>query len=165
MHLPTSSPRRLTGAAAIACTAALAPAAALAATSTHAAPRDTASAPRCATSRLLACLNFPPPTPYPPPPPSHLEFPTPPPPRTPPRPGRRQGGPPPGAGRRAQRTGRDGHRAGNARRPRSWSGSPGAVAPWLAFPGQGTRGADRVNNAWECADRHRHAPQARTTFA
>jgi hypothetical protein len=60
MHLPTSSPRRLTGAAVIACAAALAPAAALAATSTPAAPQATASAPRCATSGLVVWLNVPP---------------------------------------------------------------------------------------------------------
>jgi hypothetical protein len=60
MHLPTSSPRRLTGAAAIACAAALAPAAALAATSSPAAPQATASAPRCATSGLVVWLNVPP---------------------------------------------------------------------------------------------------------
>lgn len=60
MHLPTSSPRRLTGAAAIACAAALAPAAALAATSSPAARQATASAPRCATSGLVVWLNVPP---------------------------------------------------------------------------------------------------------
>jgi Protein of unknown function (DUF4232) len=60
MHLPTSSPRRLTGAAAIAFAAALAPAAALAATSSPAAPQATASAPRCATSGLVVWLNVPP---------------------------------------------------------------------------------------------------------
>jgi hypothetical protein len=59
MHLPTSSPRRLIGAAAIACAAALAPAAALAATSSPAAPEATASA-RCATSGLVVWLNVPP---------------------------------------------------------------------------------------------------------
>jgi hypothetical protein len=60
MHLPTSSPRRLTSAAAIACAAALAPAAALGATSSPAAPPATASAPRCATSGLVVWLNVPP---------------------------------------------------------------------------------------------------------
>jgi len=60
MHLPTSSPRLLTGAAAIACAAALAPAAALAATSSPAAPQATASAPPCATSGLVVWLNVPP---------------------------------------------------------------------------------------------------------
>ncbi len=59
MHLPTSSPRRLTGAAAIACAAALTPAAALAATSSPAAQDATASA-RCATSGLVVWLNVPP---------------------------------------------------------------------------------------------------------
>jgi len=59
MHLPTSSPRRLIGAAAIACVAALAPAAALAATSSSAAQDATASA-SCATSGLVVWLNVPP---------------------------------------------------------------------------------------------------------
>jgi hypothetical protein len=59
MHLPTSSPRRLIGAAAIACAAALAPAAALAATSSPAAQDATASA-SCATSGLAVWLNVPP---------------------------------------------------------------------------------------------------------
>jgi hypothetical protein len=60
MHLPTSSPGRLTGAAVLACAAALAPAAALAATSAPAAPRATASTPPCATSGLVVWLNVPP---------------------------------------------------------------------------------------------------------
>ncbi len=55
MHLPTSFPRRLTGAAAIACAAALVPAAALAATSSPA-----ASTPRCATAGLVVWLDVPP---------------------------------------------------------------------------------------------------------
>jgi Protein of unknown function (DUF4232) len=55
MHLPASSPRRLIGAAAIACAAALLPAAALAATSSPA-----TSTPRCATSALVVWLNVPP---------------------------------------------------------------------------------------------------------
>ena len=59
MHLPTSSPRRLIGAAAIACVAALAPAAALAATSSPAAQDATATA-SCATSGLVVWLNVPP---------------------------------------------------------------------------------------------------------
>jgi len=59
MHLPTSFPRRLTGAAAIACAAALVPAAALAATSSPAAQNATASA-NCATSGLVVWLNVPP---------------------------------------------------------------------------------------------------------
>ena len=58
MHLPTSSPRRLIAAAAVACAAALAPAAALAATSSPAAQDATASA-RCATSGLVVWLNVP----------------------------------------------------------------------------------------------------------
>ncbi len=49
MHLPASFPRRRTGAAAIACAAALVPAAALAATSSPAAHDATASA-NCAKS-------------------------------------------------------------------------------------------------------------------
>jgi hypothetical protein len=60
MHLPISSRKRLTGAAAIACAAALAPAAALAATSSPAVPQAAASAPRCATSGLVVWLNVPP---------------------------------------------------------------------------------------------------------
>src|ERR1022692_3127969 len=59
MHLPTSSSRRLIGAAAIACAAALAPAAALAAPSSPPAQDATASA-SCATSRLVVWLNVPP---------------------------------------------------------------------------------------------------------
>jgi hypothetical protein len=59
MHLPTPSPRRLIGATAIACAAALAPAAALAATSSPAAQAAAAS-PGCATSGLVVWLNVPP---------------------------------------------------------------------------------------------------------
>jgi hypothetical protein len=59
MHLPASFPRRLTGAAAIACAAALVPAVALAATSSPAAQDATASA-SCATSGLVVWLNVPP---------------------------------------------------------------------------------------------------------
>jgi len=55
MHLPTLSPRRLAGAAAIACAAALIPAAALAATAAPAAPAA-ASAPPCQTSGLVIWL-------------------------------------------------------------------------------------------------------------
>jgi uncharacterized protein DUF4232 len=51
MHLPINSPKRLIGAAAIACTVALIPVAALAATASPAAPA--ASTPRCATSGLV----------------------------------------------------------------------------------------------------------------
>ena len=59
MHFPIRSPRRLIGAAAIACAAALTPAAALAATSAPAAPAAAASAPRCATSGLVVWLDVP----------------------------------------------------------------------------------------------------------
>jgi hypothetical protein len=55
MHLPINSPKRLVGAAAVACAAALIPVAALAATASPAAPA--ASTPRCATSGLVICLN------------------------------------------------------------------------------------------------------------
>jgi hypothetical protein len=51
MHLPLNSPKRLIGAAAVACAAALIPVAALAATASPAAPA--ASTPRCATSGLV----------------------------------------------------------------------------------------------------------------
>lgn len=51
MHLPINSPKRLIGAAAVACTVALIPVAALAATASPAAPA--ASTPRCATSGLV----------------------------------------------------------------------------------------------------------------
>ena len=54
----TSFRRRLTGVAAIACGAALAPAAAFAATA--ASPHATASVPGCATSGLVVWLNVPP---------------------------------------------------------------------------------------------------------
>ena len=60
MHVPTSSSRRLAGAAAIACAAALAPAAALAATAAPAASAAAvaaASTPRCATSGLVDWLD------------------------------------------------------------------------------------------------------------
>ena len=60
MHLPAYSPRRLTGAAAIACAAALIPAAALAATTSPAAPAGAAavaSTPVCATSGLVIWLT------------------------------------------------------------------------------------------------------------
>jgi hypothetical protein len=57
-------PRRLIGATAVACAAALTPAVALAAPSSpatsHAMSRTTASAPRCATSGLVVWLNVPP---------------------------------------------------------------------------------------------------------
>lgn len=59
MHLPIRSPRRLTGAAAIACAAALTPVAALAATSSPAAPAAAAT-PACATSGLVVWLDVPP---------------------------------------------------------------------------------------------------------
>ena len=51
MHLPINSPKRLIGAAAVACAAALIPLAAQAATASPAAPA--ASTPRCATSGLV----------------------------------------------------------------------------------------------------------------
>ncbi len=57
MHLPTRSPRRLIGAAAIACATALIPAGALAATSSPQAPAAAASAPRCATSGLVVWMD------------------------------------------------------------------------------------------------------------
>jgi hypothetical protein len=63
MHLPASSPRRLIGAAAIACAAALTPAAALAAASAAAAHDATATPTAiagCATSGLVVWLNVPP---------------------------------------------------------------------------------------------------------
>lgn len=67
MHRPTASPRRLTGAAAIACAAALIPAAALAAVPSAGpdavappAPAPTtiaASTPKCSTSQLVVWLD------------------------------------------------------------------------------------------------------------
>jgi Protein of unknown function (DUF4232) len=57
VHLPTSSPRRLIGAAALACAAVLIPAAALAATSSPAAPAAVASTPRCGTSGLVVWMD------------------------------------------------------------------------------------------------------------
>jgi hypothetical protein len=59
MHLPTRSPRRLIGAAAIACAAALVPGAALAATSSPAARAAAATTPACATSGLVVWLDAP----------------------------------------------------------------------------------------------------------
>jgi hypothetical protein len=59
MHL-VHVPRRLIGATAVACAAALTPAAALAASSSPAASHATASPPRCATSGLVVWLNVPP---------------------------------------------------------------------------------------------------------
>lgn len=56
MHLPTYSPRRLIGAAAIACAAALVPVAGLAATSSPAAP-GRAAVPACRTSGLVIWLT------------------------------------------------------------------------------------------------------------
>jgi len=55
MHLPNFSPRRLAGAAAIACAAALTPVAALAGTASPAAPA--ASTPRCPTSGLVVWIS------------------------------------------------------------------------------------------------------------
>jgi hypothetical protein len=57
MHLPVSSPRRLIGAAALACAIALIPAAALAATSSPAARAAAGSTPRCATSGLVVWMD------------------------------------------------------------------------------------------------------------
>jgi Protein of unknown function (DUF4232) len=60
MHLPVNSPKRLIGAAAIACAAALTPVAALAATTSPAAPAAaaaTASTPVCGTSGLVIWLT------------------------------------------------------------------------------------------------------------
>jgi hypothetical protein len=57
MHLPTLSPRRLTGAVAAACAAALIPVAALAATASTAAPAATASIPACATGGLVVWIS------------------------------------------------------------------------------------------------------------
>jgi len=58
MRFPVHSPRRLIGAAAIACAAALTPVAALAAASSPAVP-GTASAPRCSTYDLVIYLDVP----------------------------------------------------------------------------------------------------------
>lgn len=60
MHLPTHFPARLTGAAAIACAAALTPVAALATTGNPAAPAPAASTPRCVTPGLVIWLDVPP---------------------------------------------------------------------------------------------------------
>ncbi|HEV8220728.1 MAG TPA: DUF4232 domain-containing protein, partial [Streptosporangiaceae bacterium] len=57
MHLPTLSPRRLTGAIAAACAAALIPVAALAATASTAAPAAAASIPACATGGLVVWIS------------------------------------------------------------------------------------------------------------
>ena len=57
MHLPTLSPRRLAGAAAVACAAALIPVAALAATASPAAPAVAAGAPGCPTTGLVVWMN------------------------------------------------------------------------------------------------------------
>jgi len=57
MHLPTLSPRRLTGAVAAACAAALIPVAALAATAATAAPAAAASIPACATGGLVVWIS------------------------------------------------------------------------------------------------------------
>ncbi len=59
MHLPSHFPTRLTGAAAIACAAALTPVAALAATGNPAAPAPAASTPRCVTPGLVIWLDVP----------------------------------------------------------------------------------------------------------
>lgn len=59
MHLPSYSPRRLIGTAAIACAAALIPVASLAATAIPAAPAGAASTPGCATSGLVIWMSVP----------------------------------------------------------------------------------------------------------
>jgi hypothetical protein len=59
MHL-VHLPRRLIGATAVACAAAMTPGVALAAASSPATSNAPASAPRCATSGLVAWLNVPP---------------------------------------------------------------------------------------------------------
>jgi hypothetical protein len=56
MRLLTFSPRRLTGAAAIACAATLIPVASLAATASPATPAAGAAAPRCLPTNLAAGL-------------------------------------------------------------------------------------------------------------
>jgi hypothetical protein len=58
MYFPTRSPRRLLGAAAIACAASLIPVAALASTSSAA--HGSPATPACATSGLVVWLNVPP---------------------------------------------------------------------------------------------------------
>jgi Protein of unknown function (DUF4232) len=58
MHLPTTlSPRRLAGAAAIACAAALIPVASFAAAASPAAPAVAASVPACPTAGLVVWMN------------------------------------------------------------------------------------------------------------
>jgi len=57
MHLPTLSPRRLTGTVAAACAAALIPVAALAATASTAAPAAAASIPACASGGLVVWIS------------------------------------------------------------------------------------------------------------
>jgi Domain of unknown function (DUF4232) len=57
MHLPTLSPRRLAGAAAVACAAALIPVAALATTASPTAPAVAASAPGCPSAGLVVWMN------------------------------------------------------------------------------------------------------------
>jgi hypothetical protein len=57
MHLPTLAPRRLTGAVAAACAAALIPVAALAATASTAVPAAAASIPACATGGLVVWIS------------------------------------------------------------------------------------------------------------
>jgi Domain of unknown function (DUF4232) len=60
MHLPIHFPARLTGAAALACAAALTPVASLAAAGSPTAAARAASTPRCATSGLVVWLDVPP---------------------------------------------------------------------------------------------------------
>jgi Protein of unknown function (DUF4232) len=58
MHLPTTlSPRRLAGAAVVACAAALIPVASFAATASPAAPAVAASVPACPTAGLVVWMN------------------------------------------------------------------------------------------------------------
>jgi len=57
MHLPTLSPRRLAGAAAAACAAALIPVAALGTTASPTAPATAASPPGCPTAGLVVWMN------------------------------------------------------------------------------------------------------------
>ena len=57
MHLPTLSPRRLAGAAAVACATALIPVAALATTASPAAPAVAVRTPGCPTAGLVIWMN------------------------------------------------------------------------------------------------------------
>jgi hypothetical protein len=57
MHLPVPFPRRLAGAAALACAAVLAPVATLTASASPATPAATAATPRCATAGLVIWMT------------------------------------------------------------------------------------------------------------